>query len=70
MYTNRLTKKQMVLNRLRGAGEKGATGFELARVGGWRYAARIFDLKGDGHAIFSKPEKVGEAVTARYFLTE
>lgn len=69
MFTQpRLTKKQLILHKLMGAGDEGVHSFDLVHVGGFRYSARVNDLKKQGFNILSVPEKKGTAVGCRYFL--
>jgi len=62
------THKQRVLKLLKEAGETGVHSFELARKISFRAAARINDLKRDGHEITSRQEKRGDSYGVRYFL--
>ena len=62
------SKAQLVLEKLEIAGEQGVFSFDLANVGGWRYAARINDLKKSGHEILSLAEKRGRSLGCRYIL--
>lgn len=63
------SKVILVLKRLQAAGEEGVHSFDLQKVGGWRYAARIYDLKNDfGYEITSRPEKRGQSMGCRYYL--
>ena len=64
------TRIQRVLWRLQVAGEQGVFSFDLKSAGGWRYAARINDLKKLGYDILSKSEKRGDERGCRYFLKE
>lgn len=67
--TPELTKAQKVFNKLSSAGEEGVFSFDLVRIGGLRAAARILDLKKEGHNIISKPEKSKSGTLGcRYFL--
>lgn len=66
-----MTNTEKVLKILRECGEKGCHSFELnQKVGTTRSAARIVDLKKQGYNILSKPERLGEALGVRYFLTK
>lgn len=65
-----MTKKESLLHALEGRGEEGLHSFEAIKHGGWRYAARIHDLKQDGFKIESIPQKWGDAMGCRYFLRE
>jgi hypothetical protein len=67
-----MTQNDEVLALLRGAGEHGITSLEaLYAVGSFRLAARIADLKAEGHVITStlEPTPSGKHV-ARYRLVE
>jgi len=59
---------QKILYQLKQAGKDGVHGFELSGSGGWRYAARIYDLKRMGYTILSCREKMGETWGSRYYL--
>lgn len=60
---------QKILELLKQRGEKGLHSFEIVRlVATIRGAARIYDLKKQGHKITSIPEKLGDAIGTRYFL--
>lgn len=62
------SKRQRVLEMLQAVGSEGIHSFELHNIGGWRYAARIGDLKKEGYDIWSVKEKRGDAVGCPYFL--
>lgn len=64
------SKAQNVLFTLQQAGDRGIHSFDLQPIGGWRYAARINDLKKQGYSITAIPEKRGESRGVRYFLQE
>ncbi len=65
------TDTQKVLDILKDRGEKGIHSFHLNQlVGTTRAAARIQDLKDQGYSIYSKPERMGDSVGCRYFLSE
>ncbi len=64
-----MTQVAMTLQALKQAGNVGVHSFILNKiVGTIRGAARIDDLKKLGYMISSKPEKLGNARGARYFL--
>lgn len=67
--TPELTKAQKVFNKLSSAGEEGVFSFDLINVGGLRAAARIGELKKEGHNIISIPEKSKNGTLGcRYYL--
>ncbi len=67
--TPKLSKAQQVLHRLMSAGENGVLSFDLQGVGGFRYSARVKDLRNEGYNIISIPEKTKNGVIGcRYFI--
>jgi hypothetical protein len=65
-----VSKTEKVFRALELAGESGVHSFDLQGVGGWRYSARIYDLRNDGKEIISIPERKGDAMGVRYYLVE
>ena len=65
-----LTKEQRILEELKYRGEEGLPSWEAIKYGGWRYAARINDLKRKGYQIKSVPERIQDTNMCRYFLIE
>ena len=68
----RLTQTDMILSLLRARGDRGCTAMDaLNEVGSFRLAARIADLRADGHTITSTMETTatGKRI-ARYRLVE
>lgn len=64
-----LSKAQKVLYKLMSAGENGVLSFDLQDVGGFRYSARVKDLRNEGYNIISIPEKTKSGVIGcRYFI--
>lgn len=64
-----MTQNTRVLAALTQAGDRGLTAYEALQMGcGMRLAARIADLKAEGHPIASTIETVGTARVARYRL--
>lgn len=65
------TDCQRTLQLLREAGKAGIHSFDLnSRVGTTRAAARIDDLKRQGHKISAVYERRGNSLGVRYFLTQ
>jgi hypothetical protein len=64
----RLSHRTRVLALLRAAGPAGVSSAELASKVSWRAAARIFDLREQGHRIESRPVPDSEMVL--YILEE
>lgn len=65
------TDCEKTLKALREAGEKGVHSFDLNHiVGTSRSAARVNDLKNEGHHIISVPEIKGGSRGVRYYLRE
>lgn len=62
-----MTKKQLTLNLLRSAGDKGVDNRELNHAGVWRYSARIKELRDEGHNI--RTVRLGQG-HFRFILTE
>ena len=60
----RKTQKQIILEDLIAAGDRGVHGFSWVPKHILRYGARIYDLRKDGHKIRAEYEKGGK----RYFL--
>lgn len=67
---SRPTQKDLILDMLKRWGDAGVTPAEaLAEVGCFRLAARIAELRAEGHNIETKSYKTkGGAVVARYVL--
>jgi hypothetical protein len=66
-----MTQKQQVLQILRDAGDRGAHSFEFLTAGMPRVAARVGELRAEGHTITSTPETLhGDAKGVRYRLVE
>lgn len=65
------TDTEKTLELLKAYGTKGCHSFVLNKlVGTTRIAARINDLKNQGHNITSVPEKMDGALGCRYFLNQ
>lgn len=64
----KITHKQRILQLLESAGEEGIHSFHLATIISFRAAARIDDLRKEGHKIRSKIEKMGNSRGVRYIL--
>ena len=65
-----MSKVEKVYEELKEAGAKSVLSFHLQKVGGWRYSARIGDLKKQGYEILSVTEKAGGVRGCRYFLVD
>lgn len=63
-----MTKTERLKRALYFAGEEGIHSFDLLNIAGYRYAARVHDLRSKGLDIASVPEKKGDAIGCRYFL--
>lgn len=63
------TDKDKTLLLLQQSGEAGIHSFELGKiVGTIRIAARIEELRKQGHNILSVAERMGDAIGVRYYL--
>lgn len=65
-----MTQAQQILRGLEAAGQEGLTALEiLDRFGSFRAAARIEELRKEGHSIETRTEKVASGKrVARYIL--
>lgn len=63
-----MTNAEKILQALEKAGKKGIHSFDLAKIGGWRYAARIHELRKEGNQIAAIHERQGKSVGVRYKL--
>lgn len=68
--TSNTIQKVQILNMLIRAGADGITPMDALREAGvFRLAARVYDLRHDGHVIATAPQHYSGAVTvARYVL--
>lgn len=71
MTVRKWTQREVVLSALRDAGDTGVHSFEFLSVGIPRAAARVQELRVDGHTITSTRECLnGNAQGVRYRLVE
>ena len=66
----KIGNREKALRALRYAGQDGIHSFKMTRIAGLRCAARIEELRKQGHNIISKHEKMGDAYGVRYVLEE
>jgi hypothetical protein len=62
-----MSKVEKVYDALKKAGDNGVHSFDLQPIGGWRYAARIRDLKKSGVPIRSEDHGKNGSI---YYLGE
>lgn len=63
MSQQRITQKLRILELLMRNGVKGTTSEDLAKIGGFRYSARINELRKSGYVIQTKNRKGTECCT-------
>lgn len=71
MFWRPMNDKEKILAILKDRNDNGIHSFELMDlVKSNRVAARINELREEGYSILSTPEKRGDSVGTRYYLTE
>jgi hypothetical protein len=64
------TQASKILKMLRKNGDKGMTARDAIGIGCYRLAARVYELRLEGHPIETKLESNRSAHFARYILTK
>lgn len=64
-----MTKREIVFSVLRENANSWTSGNALVEAGsGWRFSARIYELRQAGHVIEERPDPTGRSRTHEYLL--